>query len=77
MNKQELINYIHQRWDDSILEELIKFIRIPNKSPQFDPNWQQHGYMDEAVDLVVGWCEQQIIPGLKLEVVRRLRQQQN
>ncbi len=70
MNKQALINYIEQRWDDSILEELIKFIRIPNKSPQFDPDWQQHGYMDEAVELVATWCKRQTIPGLKLEVVR-------
>jgi acetylornithine deacetylase/succinyl-diaminopimelate desuccinylase-like protein len=70
MNKQQLISYINHRWDASIVAELIKFIRIPNKSPQFDPDWQQHGYMDEAVELIVSWCKQQPIPGMQLEVVR-------
>jgi hypothetical protein len=26
---------------------LVEYIKIPNKSPSFDPDWAAHGYMDE------------------------------
>ena len=43
---------IDQRWGDEIVPTLVEYIRIPNKSPAFDPDWAAHGYMDEAVALV-------------------------
>lgn len=70
MNSQQLYHFINQAWEQSIIPELIKFIRIPNKSPQFDPDWQQHGFMEQAVDLVTSWCKQQTIIGLTVEVIR-------
>jgi acetylornithine deacetylase/succinyl-diaminopimelate desuccinylase-like protein len=70
MNKQELIDFVHRRWDESIVPELIEFIRIPNKSPAFDPAWQANGYMEQAVELVCSWCQKQAIHGLQLEVIR-------
>ena len=38
--------FVDKVWDGSILPTLIDYIRIPNKSPLFDPEWQVHGYMD-------------------------------
>lgn len=70
MNKQLLANFIEQAWDNSIIPELIKFIQIPNKSPLFDPHWQENGYMEQAIELISGWCQQQMIQGLQLEVIR-------
>ena len=35
---------------------LVEYIRIPNKSPSFDPDWAAHGYMDEAVALFERWA---------------------
>ena len=52
------------------MPELINYIRIPNKSPAFDPDWQKHGYMDQVVNQFVNWCQAQNIKGLQLEVVR-------
>jgi acetylornithine deacetylase/succinyl-diaminopimelate desuccinylase-like protein len=57
-------------WDESITPTLVDYIRIPNKSPMFDPDWAEHGYMDEAVELLVGWCREHAPLGLTLEVVR-------
>jgi len=70
MNLQQLSEFIDATWEQQIIPELIKFIQIPNKSPQFDPDWQAHGFMDQAVELVSTWCNSQAIPGLKLKVVR-------
>jgi len=55
-------------WDQEILPALHEYIRIPNKSPAYEPNWQAN--MDRAVALVEAWCRRQPIAGLELEVVR-------
>ena len=70
MNTHDLQKYVEKVWDDSIVPELIEYIRIPNKSPAFDHDWQQHGHMEKAVDQFVRWANAQQIPGMELEVVR-------
>ena len=62
--------FISQKWDDEIVPQLIEYIRIPNKSPMFDADWAQHGYMDAAVRLMEAWAQAQAIPGMMLEVVQ-------
>lgn len=57
-------------WDKSIIPALMEYIKIPNKSPLFDPDWQAHGYMDQAVKLIQDWCEQNAVPNMQMEVVR-------
>ena len=57
-------------WDDDIVGQLTEYIRIPNKSPMFDKDWETHGYMDQAVDLMESWCRAQPVPGMTVEVVR-------
>ena len=63
-------NLIDAAWDDSIVPELVDYIRIPNKSPLYDPDWFEHGYMEQAVTLIEAWCRNQPIDGMTVEVVR-------
>lgn len=70
MNTQENKTFINQIWDTSIIPTLQDYIRIPNKSPMFDPQWQENGHMEKAVKLIANWCEQQAIENMKLEVIR-------
>lgn len=70
MNNEQLQNHVFSRWDDSIVPELIDYIRIPNKSPAFDPNWQANGFMEKVVDQFVNWAQALAIPGMVLDVVR-------
>jgi len=58
------------RWRGSILERLQAFVRIPNKSPHFDAEWERHGHMERAVQLVAEWCRAQGIPGLSVRIQR-------
>ncbi len=62
--------FIEGVWDESIVPELIEYIKVPNKSPAFDADWQSHGYMQEAVALIEGWCREHALPGMSLEVVQ-------
>ena len=70
--KDSFVNdtFVNERWDEEIVPQLIEYIKIPNKSPAFDPNWAEHGYMDEAVNQIARWCEGRAIDGLTVEVVR-------
>jgi acetylornithine deacetylase/succinyl-diaminopimelate desuccinylase-like protein len=62
--------FIDDIWQDSIYPELVEYIKIPNKSPHFDPNWADHGYMEDAVSLIESWCRRQNIPGMTLDIIR-------
>ena len=70
MDKNKTENFVNQMWDDSIIPELCEYIRIPNKSPMFDPDWEQHGYMEQAVKQFERWCREQPIKGMQVEVVK-------
>lgn len=59
-------------WNDEIVPTLVDYIRIPNKSPMFEPDWEKLGHMEKAVQLLVGWAEKKLtqLPGAKLTVER-------
>ena len=51
MDSQKTANFIKSLWDGEIIPALTDYIRIPNKSPAFDPDWEAHGHMEKAVTL--------------------------
>ena len=65
-----LLRDIEGYWKDSILEQLCAYIRIPNQSPLFDPQWESHGHMERAVNLLADWCRAQPIANARVEVRR-------
>lgn len=67
---QRLAAYVDALWDTQIVPELIDYVRIPNKSPMFDADWEEHGYMEQAVTLMTDWAKRQSIAGMTVEVVR-------
>jgi acetylornithine deacetylase/succinyl-diaminopimelate desuccinylase-like protein len=64
--------FVDQCWGDEVIPTLVEYIKIPNKSPSFDPDWAAHGYMDDAVALFERWARAKLhsLPGASLEVVR-------
>ncbi len=70
MDQKVAQKFIDEIWMDSIVPELVEYIKIPNKSPHFDPDWQEHGYMEDAVQQIAKWCDAQDIQGKSLEIVR-------
>lgn len=70
MDSAKLGQFVNDKWDSEIVPQLVDYIRIPNKSPMFDANWVQNGYMEQAVTLMENWAKAQQLPGLKVEVVR-------
>ena len=70
MNSSGLRQFIERVWQTSIIERLQAYVRIPNKSPAFDPDWERHGYMDQAIELMAQWCRTQAVPRMVVEVRR-------
>ena len=62
--------FVGQLWDDQIVPRLIDYIRIPCKSPHFDPDWARNGHIESAVRLAETWCKAQPVKKLRVEVVR-------
>jgi hypothetical protein len=58
-------SFIDTLWDTDIVPTLTDYIRIPNKSPAFDPQWAEHGFMDKVVALFEGWAREKLktLPG--------------
>ena len=69
MEASEISSLVDQRWRSSIVPALEQYIRIPNQSPLFDPDWKTNGYMHQAVALAKTWVEQQGVEGLTVEVL--------
>ena len=70
MNTEQLQRFINEVWDKSIVPTLCEYIRIPNKSAHFDKDWEKHGHMEAAAELMRQWCEAHALPGMTTEIVR-------
>jgi len=64
--------FVDQCWGDEVVPTLVEYIKIPNKSPSFDPDWVARGYMDEAVALFERWARARLplLRGATLDVLR-------
>src|SRR4030088_1615797 len=58
LDNAKLARFVDQCWGDAIVPTLVEYIKIPNKSPAFDPDWAAHGHMEEAVLLFERWARE-------------------
>src|SRR5688500_10479084 len=66
----ETARWVDRQFAESIVPALVEYIKIPNKSPAFDPSWREHGHMDRAAELLAHWARSQVPEGATLEVLR-------
>ena len=70
MDNKKAAEFVNAMWDDSIIPEIAEYIKVPNKSPHFDPDWEANGHMETAVAMLEAWCKTQPIKDMTIEVVR-------
>ena len=72
MDFSKTTSFLDRIWDDEIIPVLTDYVRIPNKSPAFDADWQKHGHMETVVTMFADWARAKLaqFPGSSLEVVR-------
>ena len=70
MDNNKTASFVNDMWDTSIIPEISEYIKVPNKSPSFDPDWEAHGHMEQAVLMLEAWAKTQPIQGMQVEIVR-------
>ncbi|HEY5643444.1 MAG TPA: M20 family metallopeptidase [Woeseiaceae bacterium] len=70
MNNKKTTEFVNRMWDDEIVPEIAEYIKVPNKSPIFDPDWEKNGHMEKAVQMLDAWCRTQPIKDMTVEIVR-------
>ena len=70
LNAAQALSQVTAQWDDDIVRQLTDYIAIPAKSPTFDSDWAQHGFIDTVMRNAATWVEAQKVEGLTLEIVR-------
>ena len=66
MNNDKLQSFINKFWDNSIVPTLVDYIKIPNKSPSFDPNWKKNKHMDQVLKMASLWAEEHMPSDAKI-----------
>jgi acetylornithine deacetylase/succinyl-diaminopimelate desuccinylase-like protein len=61
---------IDDEYERAILPTLAEYVKIPNRSPLFDPEWRTAGHMERAVGLLTEWASARLPADATLEVVR-------
>ena len=69
MDTQHIRQFIADLWDDSIVPALVEYIRIPNKSPAFEPDWAALGHMRAAAKHLQHWVAGCGVRGLTQRIV--------
>jgi acetylornithine deacetylase/succinyl-diaminopimelate desuccinylase-like protein len=72
MDNEGLVRFVRALWEAEITSELVEYVAIPAKSPQFDPDWQANGHIEHALEHMTQWAWETLatVPGATLEVVR-------
>jgi acetylornithine deacetylase/succinyl-diaminopimelate desuccinylase-like protein len=63
-------SYIERVWNESVLPELVEYVRIPNKSPAFDREWHANGYMEQAITRFASWARARVMARATVEIQR-------
>ncbi len=70
MNPAALLATVSHQWDTEIVPQLTDYVRIPARSPHFDPQWEQNGHIERVIRLAEAWVKRQPVQGLQVEIVR-------
>ena len=57
----DLLSSIDRFWEDKIVPTISEYIEIPAKSPGFDPQWKENGYLHKALHLVEKWIDDYVL----------------
>ncbi|GAB3359480.1 M20/M25/M40 family metallo-hydrolase [Lysobacter tyrosinilyticus] len=72
MDSKSLDDFIEQAWQVDVLPALLDYMAIPCESPAFDPDWDVHGHLQLAAQLMRDWAREHLrdVPGASVDIVR-------
>ena len=69
LESAQLLTDVSRSWDDDIVHRLHDYVEVPAKSPSFDPQWSQHGWLHRVLHDAADWVRAQRVPGLQLDII--------
>ena len=69
MDKDKTKQVIDQHWDNWFVPGLSDFVRVPNLSHEYDPEYFTNGLLEKAIDLVHSYVEKLEIKGVKRTII--------
>ena len=70
MDTKSLKKYVEKQFTLNVLPNLMNFIRIPNLSPLFDPNWNTNGLLLKAANLIVSYAKSLNIKNAEINLLQ-------
>ncbi|MEE3003218.1 MAG: M20/M25/M40 family metallo-hydrolase [Pseudomonadota bacterium] len=70
MDQNKVKSFINNFWEEKAIPGLEAFIKIPNKSPEFDDDWERNGHMDNAVQSIIDWCNNNKIKNMSYKIIK-------
>ncbi|CAI2367617.1 unnamed protein product [Moneuplotes crassus] len=67
---ESIKEYVHKTFDDTFLPSLMDFVRIPNLSPLFDPEWNTNGLLMKAANHLKDFADGLGLQGYTSEIVK-------
>ncbi len=69
LESAQLLTDVSRSWDDDIVHRLHDYVEVPAKSPSFDPQWAQHGWLHRVLHDAADWVRAQRVPDLQLDII--------
>ncbi len=70
MDKRIIKPYVEKYFSTNILPSLIDYIKIPNCSPLYDPDWETNGHAMDAVNLMANWVKNQDLKNCTVNILK-------
>jgi len=70
MEHKKSLSISQRDFKSSIIPALCEYVKIPNLSPEYDPEWKTNGKLEEAGNHLIKWAENQGIKGLKASLIK-------
>lgn len=64
-----MFSWISEQVDSNLTPTIADFVRIPNQSRAFDPEWATNGLQQKACHFCMDWAKKLDVKGLSLELI--------
>jgi acetylornithine deacetylase/succinyl-diaminopimelate desuccinylase-like protein len=58
-------------WDDEVMPVLCEYVAVPAVSSAYDAQWEEHGHVRRAAELMRDWCLARPVRGMSVELLER------
>lgn len=70
MDLAKIVEYVEKHTECGIIPALVEFIKVPNLSTDFDPEWETNGHMQTAMNILIDYVNSLEIQGLQYEILK-------